>query len=57
LSAAIAVDASFLPEPVHADPANRLLIATARHLGMPIAAGDGKITAYAAAGHVSVLPC
>jgi PIN domain nuclease of toxin-antitoxin system len=57
LSPEIVLDASFLPEPLHVDPADRLLIATARHLGMPIATRDGRIAEYAAAGHLSVLPC
>jgi len=34
-SAAIAVAASWLPDPLHGDPADRLLIATARHLAIP----------------------
>lgn len=57
LSPEIALDSSFLPEPLHADPADRLLIATSRHLGMPIATRDARIAAYAEAGHVSVLAC
>ena len=56
-NADIALAASFLPEPLHADPADRLLIATARHLGMPIVTRDTKIIAYAEAGHVSVIAC
>jgi PIN domain nuclease of toxin-antitoxin system len=57
LSPEIAIDASLLPEPLHADPTDRLLIATARHLGTPIVTRDSKIADYAAAGHVAVLPC
>ncbi len=33
LNAAIAIDSTYLPEPLHNDPGDRLLIATARHLG------------------------
>jgi PIN domain nuclease of toxin-antitoxin system len=57
ITAAIAIDASFLPGDFHADPMDRLIIATARHLGMPIVTGDRKILAYAEAGFVRVIPC
>jgi PIN domain nuclease of toxin-antitoxin system len=56
-TANIAIAASQLPEPLHGDPADRLLIATARHLAMPIVTRDARIIAYAAAGHVSAIPC
>lgn len=56
-TAEIAIASSQLPEPLHGDSADRLLIATARHLGMPIVTRDAKIIAYAAAGHVNVVPC
>jgi hypothetical protein len=36
--------------PVYGDPADRLLIATARQLSMPISMRDRQIAAYAAAG-------
>jgi PIN domain nuclease of toxin-antitoxin system len=53
----IAIAASHLPEPLHGDSADRLLIATARALAMPIVTRDSKIIAYAAAGHLSVVSC
>ena len=53
----IAIDASCLPGNLHADPADRLLIATARHLGMPLVTRDVKIIAYAGQGLIQVLPC
>jgi PIN domain nuclease of toxin-antitoxin system len=53
----IAIDASRLPEPLHGDPADRLLIATARQLGYPLVTRDRKIAAYAALGHVGVVAC
>jgi PIN domain nuclease of toxin-antitoxin system len=56
-TADIAIAASQLPEPLHTDPADRLLIATARHLAMPIVTRDAKIIAYAEAGHMSVIAC
>jgi hypothetical protein len=42
---------------LHADPGDRLIIATARHLGMPIVTSDRKILAYAEAGFVRAIPC
>ena len=57
LTPGIAVDASHLPGNLHGDPADRLLIATARHLGIPIVTRDTKIVAYGEQGHVQVVPC
>jgi PIN domain nuclease of toxin-antitoxin system len=53
----IAIAASQLPEPLHGDPADRMLIATARALSMPIITRDSKILDYASAGHVAALAC
>lgn len=53
----IAIDASHLPGNLHADPADRLLIATARHLRVPIVTRDRRIIDYAAQGHVEAVPC
>jgi PIN domain nuclease of toxin-antitoxin system len=57
LSPGIAIDSSHLPEPLHADPADRLLISTARHLAVPIVTRDRRILDYAAAGHVQAMAC
>jgi PIN domain nuclease of toxin-antitoxin system len=57
ITPAIAIDSFHLPGALHPDTADRFIIATARHPGMPIVTGDRKIIAYAAAGHVSVIPC
>jgi len=57
LTPEIAIDASSLPEPLHNDPGDRLLIATARHLGFPIVTRDRKIEEYADRGHVGVVRC
>lgn len=48
----IAFDAYLMPEPFHNDPADRMLVATARALRCPIVTSDRKILAYAALGHV-----
>lgn len=53
----IAIEASFLPGEVHGDPGDRLIIATARNMQLPIVTRDEKIIAYAAAGYVEVIPC
>ncbi len=54
---AILVAASFLPEPLHGDPADRILIATARTHDLTIITRDRAILAYGAAGHVKTLAC
>jgi PIN domain nuclease of toxin-antitoxin system len=53
----ILVASSFLPEPVHGDPADRILIATAREHDLTIITRDRAILAYGAAGHVKTLAC
>ncbi len=53
----IALASSSLPEPFHDDPADRLLVATARDLGIPIVTSDRRILAYGGAGHVRVMAC
>ena len=57
LLAEIAIASSQLPEPLHGDPADRFIIATARHHQVPIITRDGKIIDYAALGHVTVIAC
>jgi PIN domain nuclease of toxin-antitoxin system len=52
-----ALSASSLPVPFNSDPADRMLVATARELRVPIVTRDRTILAYAAAGHVQALPC
>ena len=46
LDAAVAVAATRLPEPFHADPADRFLVAQARELGIPLLSADHKIRSY-----------
>lgn len=52
----IAIDSSFLPR-LHADPADRMLIATARAQGVPIMTRDRQIMRYAQAGLIAAVPC
>jgi PIN domain nuclease of toxin-antitoxin system len=47
----------FLPEPLHRDPFDRILIATAREHDLTIITRDRAILAYGAAGHVRTLAC
>jgi len=51
----IAVAATRLPGELHGDPADRMLAATARHLGAVLITADAKLLAYAAAGHLAAL--
>jgi PIN domain nuclease of toxin-antitoxin system len=53
----IAIAASWLPGDCPRDPGDRLLIATARHLNMPIVTRDSRIAAYAAQGLVALISC
>jgi PIN domain nuclease of toxin-antitoxin system len=53
----VAVNAAYLPGTFHRDPADRLLIATAREFGAPLVTRDRRILDYAAQGYVDAIPC
>jgi PIN domain nuclease of toxin-antitoxin system len=53
----VAVSAASLPGKLHGDPADRLLIATARELGVPLVTRDRRILDYAEEGHVDAIAC
>jgi PIN domain nuclease of toxin-antitoxin system len=53
----IAIEASYLPGNLHGDPADRLIVATARHLGIPVVTRDRRIIAYARNGYVQAIAC
>lgn len=53
----IAIEASWLPGEFHGDPADRLIVATARHRGIPVVTRDRRIIAYANQDLVDVIPC
>ncbi|MGN6101630.1 MAG: type II toxin-antitoxin system VapC family toxin [Devosia sp.] len=57
LTSDILIDSCFLPGPVHGDPADRILIATARALDLTLVTRDSAILDYSARGHVRALPC
>ncbi len=50
-----ALESTLLPGAPHADPADRLLVATARVGGYTLVTRDRKILDYGKAGHVNVL--
>jgi PIN domain nuclease of toxin-antitoxin system len=55
LSPSIAIESVSLPGQVHRDPADRILIATARLTGAALVTSDARILSYARQGHVRVL--
>jgi PIN domain nuclease of toxin-antitoxin system len=57
LTSDILIESCFLPGDVHADPADRILIATARALDLTIVTRDRDVLAYSARGHVRALRC
>lgn len=57
LTPEIAIDTSYLPGLFHNDPADRMVVATARRIGAAVVTRDRKILDYAAAGHVSAVAC
>jgi PIN domain nuclease of toxin-antitoxin system len=57
LGVAAAIASSFLPEPFQGDPADRLLVATARTLPAILITRDARILSYAEAGHMRALAC
>ncbi|ADZ71982.1 type II toxin-antitoxin system VapC family toxin [Polymorphum gilvum] len=57
VTADILIASSCLPAPVHGDPMDRILIATAREHDLTIVTRDRAILAYGEAGHVRTLAC
>jgi PIN domain nuclease of toxin-antitoxin system len=57
LSAQTALESCFLPGKFHDDPADRLIVATARLEDAAIVTRDKQILKYADHGHVSVIRC
>ena len=51
------VESSFLPGGVHNDPADRIIIATARARNLAVVTRDRAILAYGAAGYVKTVRC
>ncbi len=53
LTPEIAIESTQLPQPFHKDPADQIIVATARIHGIPLVTCDTKIRAYP---HVQLLP-
>ena len=51
----VAVDSVRLPGTFQADPADRLIVATARHWSAPLVSADAAIIAYGETGHATVV--
>lgn len=55
LEPALAVASTRLPGEMHGDPADRLIVATARRLGATLITADVALLTYGQLGHVGVL--
>ncbi|MFZ1536578.1 MAG: type II toxin-antitoxin system VapC family toxin [Chromatiaceae bacterium] len=55
LSAQVAIASTRLPGAIHKDPADRIIAATARHLGAILLTEDNLLLDYSAAGHLRTL--
>jgi PIN domain nuclease of toxin-antitoxin system len=55
LEPVVAVASTRLPGDLHGDPADRLIVATARRLGAALVTADAALLAYGQLGHVQVL--
>jgi PIN domain nuclease of toxin-antitoxin system len=57
LSTDVLIAASFLPDMPVRDPADRILVATAREYDFTLVTRDKKLLAYADKGHIQALDC
>lgn len=57
LTSSVLIDSSFMPGMPPNDPADRIIIATAREHGYRIMTRDRKILDYADQGHVQAIAC
>jgi PIN domain nuclease of toxin-antitoxin system len=55
LEPVVVVASTRLPGDLHGDPADRLVVATPRHLGAALVTADAALLAYGQLGHVQVL--
>ncbi|MEO6341494.1 MAG: type II toxin-antitoxin system VapC family toxin [Caulobacteraceae bacterium] len=53
----VLISSSFLPGDIHGDPADRILVSTARTYGYRLMTRDRRLLDYGAAGHVQVIAC
>jgi len=54
---AVLIASTELPGDIHGDPADRIIIATAREYGLRVVTRDRRILEYAQKGHVQALAC
>jgi PIN domain nuclease of toxin-antitoxin system len=54
LTPEIAIQSTRLPGQIHADPADRIIAATARVMGARLATADQKLIDYARQGHIAL---
>ncbi len=52
LEIGVAVDSTRIPGELDGDPADRMIVATARHHKATLITDDGRVLAYSATGHV-----
>lgn len=57
LGVRVLVASTELPEGMHRDPADRIIVATAREYGLRVVTRDRKILNYAEKGHVMAVAC
>lgn len=55
LSPAVAVASTRLPGDLGSDPADRIIVATARHLGAPLVTADENLLDYGRQGHLKTI--
>ena len=55
LTSTICVRSTRLPAGLHGDPADRLIVATARELGATLVTRDARVLRYAGAGNLSAV--
>lgn len=55
LSPAVAVASTRLPGEINTDPADRIIVATARHLGVPLVTADENLLNYGVQGHLKTI--
>ena len=56
LTAEVAIASARLPGAFHGDPIDRILVATARDLGMTLVTQDSRILAYSKEHHLPAIP-
>jgi PIN domain nuclease of toxin-antitoxin system len=57
LTPEVLIDSTELPGMPPVDPADRMIIATARHHGLVLVSRDRKLIGYGKQGHVRILTC